>query len=300
MSKFHTWIHALRLRTLPLAVSGIVLGSFLAASHQNFHWNITIWAIITAVLLQILSNLANDYGDFSKGTDNENRVGPTRALQSGIIQPQEMKMALVITAALTLISGITLLTVSFDAHQLVYALLFFGLGVASIWAAITYTMGKKAYGYHGLGDVFVFVFFGWISVFGVYFLHTQSLTFSILLPASAIGFLSAGVLNLNNTRDIENDLDSGKLTFAVKLGLKNARTYQVVLFGLAVIFSSLYTTLFGSGMWQQLYWISVIPLAFVASKVLTVSNPRDLDPLLKVQALSTLLYSIAFGLGQVV
>lgn len=299
MSNFKAWIGAFRLRTLPLAIAGIILGSLLAKSNDSFDLNITLFAILTAILLQILSNLANDYGDFSKGTDNDQRVGPERALQSGKISKPQMKSALILFSILSLISGVILLWLSFGTHKLGYAMLFLLIGLSAIWAAIKYTVGKSAYGYQGLGDIFVFLFFGWVSVIGVYFLQVQSIDLPIFLPASALGILSAGVLNLNNTRDIVNDKNSGKFTLAVKLGYQNARKYQMVLFLLTLFTSLWYTLAFGSGMWQQLFWISVLPLSVVVIKTYQAQEPKELDPLLKLQALSTLLYAITFGLGQI-
>lgn len=299
MANFKAWISAFRLRTLPLAIAGIVLGSLLSWSHESYRLDITLLAIMTATLLQILSNLANDYGDFSKGTDNDQRVGPERALQSGKITQTQMKSALILFSLLSLASGILLLWISFGTQKLGYALLFLLIGLSSIWAAIKYTVGKSAYGYQGLGDVFVFIFFGWVSVIGVYFLQTQSIDLPVFLPASALGLLSTGVLNLNNTRDIVNDKDSGKFTLAVKLGYKNARKYQMILFISTLLISIWYTLSFGNGYFQQLYWISMLPLATVVFKVYRTEQPKELDPLLKVQALGTLLYAITFGLGQI-
>lgn len=299
MNNVKAWMSAFRLRTLPLAIAGIILGAFLAASHGKHHWDITGMAILTAVLLQVLSNLANDYGDFTKGTDNENRVGPERALQSGSITKSQMKSALFLFGFLSFSSGVFLLWLSFGTAKLMYALVFLVIGLLSIWAAIKYTVGKSAYGYQGLGDVFVFIFFGWVSVVGVYFLHVQTIELSVFLPASTLGLLSAGVLNLNNTRDIVNDKESGKITLAVKLGYTNARKYQMFLFIGAITLSSIFTSLFGTGVWQQLYWLSVIPLALVVIKTYNANSPKELDPLLKIQALSTLIYAITFGIGQI-
>ncbi len=299
MSKFKAWMGAFRLRTLPLALAGILLGSFLSASVGEHHWNITWMAILTATLLQVLSNLANDYGDFSKGTDNDNRVGPERALQSGAINPSQMKTALYIFGFLSLISGIVLLWLSFGTEKLLYALIFFLLGISAIWAAVKYTVGKSAYGYQGLGDLFVFLFFGWISVIGVYFLQVQTIDLTLFLPASCIGLLSAGVLNLNNTRDIKNDKESNKITLAVRLGFENAKKYQAFLLLLVIVFSLTFTLNTANGMIQQLYWVSMAPLCMVIFKTLNTNTPRELDPLLKVQALSTLLYALTFGLGQI-
>lgn len=299
MSNFKAWMGAFRLRTLPLALAGIILGSFLSASVDAHHWDITWMAILTATLLQVLSNLANDYGDFTKGTDNDNRVGPERALQSGAITQPQMKAALFVFAFLSLISGIILLWLSFGTEKLLYALVFFLIGISAIWAAVKYTVGKSAYGYQGLGDVFVFLFFGWVSVVGVYFLQVQTVDFNIFLPASCIGLLSAGVLNLNNTRDIENDKESHKITLAVRLGFDHAKKYQTILLVFVILFSLLFTVTNDSGLFQQLYWISFIPLILIVIQTLKMKTPKELDPLLKFQALSTLLYAITFGLGQV-
>lgn len=222
----------MRLRTLPLAASGILMGSALAdLSGNGSDRTITLLALLTALLLQILSNLANDYGDFMKGTDNEQRLGNTRALQSGNISPQAMLRAILIFVGLCLASGISLLYVASGGHFSIRFILFFILGIAAIAAAIKYTVGKSAYGYSGFGDVFVFVFFGPVAVLGVYILHhhIQWSWFSdkfMVLPAISMGLLSAGVLNTNNIRDIDNDRASGKHTLVVKVGLENARKYH--------------------------------------------------------------------------
>lgn len=299
MANTKAWISAFRLRTLPLAVAGIILGAFMASANGLHHWGITSMAILTAVLLQILSNLANDYGDYTKGTDNENRIGPERAMQSGAINPSQMKNALIFFGILSLISGVTLLGLSFGMNKLVYALIFLAIGIAAIWAAVKYTVGDSAYGYQGLGDLFVFIFFGWVSVVGVYFLHTQSIPLLVFLPASALGLLSAGVLNLNNTRDHINDKASGKNTLAVKLGFENAKKYQVGLLMIAFCLTEIYVFNTAQNGFAQLFLISMIPLGMVAIKTIKTNEPRDLDPLLKIQALSTLLFALTFGIGQV-
>ncbi|MGB0805700.1 MAG: 1,4-dihydroxy-2-naphthoate polyprenyltransferase [Salibacteraceae bacterium] len=299
MGNFKAWLSAFRLRTLPLAIAGILLGSFLALAQDKHNWIISLMAILTATLLQVLSNLANDYGDFTKGTDNENRVGPERAMQSGAINKKQMKNALILFSALSLLSGVVLLWVSFGTEKLLYALLFLFIGLSAIWAAIKYTVGDSAYGYQGLGDVFVFLFFGLVSVVGVYFLNVQSIDLKILLPASALGLLSTGVLNLNNTRDIENDKASNKNTLAVKLGYQKAKFYQLVLFLFALICTETYLLVNMNGVLAHLYLLSFIPLTIVIIKVLKTEIPKDLDPLLKVQAISTLLFAVTFGLGQI-
>lgn len=239
-TKRKTWIEALRLRTLPLAAGGIILGSFLPEVQLVFSWPIFILALLTAFGLQILSNLANDYGDFVKGTDNEERVGPQRALQSGVISKKEMKRALFICGGITLASGIALLAISFGPEQMFQLLIMLGIGLLAIWAAVQYTVGKRAYGYSGMGDLFVILFFGLVSVWGVSYLYLGELHPSILYPALSYGLLSAGVLNINNMRDIENDKASGKNTLVVKIGAQNAKVYHALLILSAVVLSFVY------------------------------------------------------------
>lgn len=236
--KTKAWISALRLRTLPLAAGGILLGSFIPET--NFQPMVVVYALTTALGLQILSNLANDYGDFIKGTDNERRIGPMRALQSGIIQKDEMKNALRICAALTFFSGVVLISVSFESDQWTGALGMLVVGLLAIWAAIRYTVGKKPYGYAGLGDVFVVAFFGIVSVCGVSYLHSGFLDKNVLYPALSYGFLAAGVLNINNMRDIDNDREAGKRTLVVQLGANGARLYHGTLIGFAFLLQAIY------------------------------------------------------------
>ncbi|MCK5816047.1 MAG: 1,4-dihydroxy-2-naphthoate octaprenyltransferase [Flavobacteriaceae bacterium] len=293
------YIQAARLRTLPLSISGIVLGSFLAASHGFFDWEIYVLAIFTTIGLQVLSNFANDYGDGVKGTDNEDRVGPTRALQSGAISPKQMLGTIKITGIVTLLIAVLLIYVSFGKENFYYSLLFLGLGIASIIAAIKYTMGKNAYGYTGLGDVFVFLFFGLLSVCGSYFLYTKQLELSIFFPAISIGLLSAGVLNLNNMRDCISDAKSNKNTLVVKNGEKFAKYYHYYLLIGAFLFALLFVILEFNSSIQFLFLIAFIPIFKHLHTVFKNENPQDLDPELKKLALSTFLFSILLGLGQV-
>ena len=298
MSKVKSWLQAARLRTLPLSVSGIILGSFLASTQiPNFSWGICVFALLTTIGFQVLSNFANDYGDGVKGTDNEDRVGPKRALQSGAILPNEMLKGIKITIALTLFVAIYLIYLSFGLDNLGYALLFLALGIASIVAAMKYTMGKSAYGYHGLGDVFVFLFFGLLSVCGTYFLYTHTLHLQIFLPAIAVGALSAAVLNLNNLRDRISDQKSNKNTLVVKLGEAAAKRYHYYLLIMAFVASLVYTIDHYTSPIQWMYLIAFVPLAIHFVKVLKNTDTRLLDPELKKVALSTFLYAILFGLG---
>ncbi|WP_405206477.1 1,4-dihydroxy-2-naphthoate octaprenyltransferase [Aquimarina sp. LLG6339-5] len=297
MTKFKAWISAARLRTLPLSLSGIIVGSALAG---GFGVSIIFWlAIATTLGLQILSNFANDYGDGVKGTDNEDRVGPQRALQSGAISDKEMFVGIVLTSIVTLFLAIFLIYASFGKEYFFYSVFFFLLGIAAIAAAIKYTMGNSAYGYRGLGDVFVFIFFGLVSVVGCYFLFTKDLNGLIFLPATAIGLLSSAVLNLNNMRDHDSDKKSKKNTLVVKLGIAKAKMYHYFLI-LGAIFSMLIYLIYTyKNYFNLLFLIVLIPLLVHLNKVIKTKDTKNLDPELKKVALSTFFLSILFSLGQI-
>ena len=297
--KIKHWLNAARLRTLPLSLSGIILGSFLAASQHQFQFLIFILAIGTTIGFQVLSNFANDYGDGVKGTDNENRVGPERALQSGIISPKQMLQGIYITIGITLLLALGLIYVSFGTENFLYSVLFFFLGIASIAAAMKYTMGKNAYGYSGLGDVFVFLFFGLLSVVGSTFLYTQSVHWTTFLPAMTIGFLSAGVLNLNNMRDRASDILSNKNTLVVTLGAEKAKIYHYFLLILGLLCSLVYVGIHYQSPFQFLFLIAFLPIVKHFITVVKNTIPANLDPELKKLALATFLYSLLFGLGQI-
>lgn len=299
-SKAKAWLSAFRLRTLPLAMSSILLGSFIAAYYQDFHWPVTALAIATTLFLQILSNLANDYGDGIKGTDNEDRIGPDRAIQSGAISVKEMRSMIVVFVFLSLLSGIGLIAVSFSAEMFNTAIFFLLLGVVAIAAAIKYTVGKSAYGYHGLGDVFVFLFFGLTGVVGTFYLHTHQLVWEVFLAGAAIGFLSSGVLNLNNMRDRLSDAKAGKNTLVVKIGGEAAKAYHAFLLIGALFSTALFIFLLDLGAWS---WIFLATLPLILKNLITVfknKEPQLLDPLLKQLALTTLLFVILLGVGVLV
>ena len=291
------YIQAARLRTLPLSVSGIIVGSFLA--FELFDLTICLLAILTTISLQVLSNFANDYGDGVKGTDNEDRIGPERALQSGAISPKQMLNAIKVTGLVTFCLALLLIYVSFGKENFGYSILFLVLGIASIVAAIKYTMGKNAYGYSGLGDVFVFIFFGLVSVCGSYFLYTKYLDLMIFFPAISIGLLSAGVLNLNNMRDRASDKKSNKNTLVVKIGAALAKKYHYFLLIGAFLCAVFYVGERYISLKSFLFIIAFIPIFKHLHTVYKNGNPKDLDPELKKLALSTFLFSILFGLGQI-
>lgn len=233
--KIKAWISAFRLRTLPLSLSGIILGSFIAFKIGEWNSLIFIFSVLTTVLFQIVSNLANDLGDTLKGADNEGRVGPVRSVQSGEIKVGEMKNAVAIFSLFSLISAgilIYLASISLTFNLIVIYLI---LAVLCVIAALMYTIGRKAYGYNGLGDLFVFVFFGLVSVLGVYTLYTNNFDVLNFLPAIAIGFLSTAVLNLNNMRDQVNDQQVSKNTLVVKIGPEKAVRYHFFLILTSII-----------------------------------------------------------------
>jgi len=299
MKQLGSWISACRLRTLPLSISGAIVGSGIAYSKSFFDSSIFVLTILTTLSLQILSNLANDYGDGVKGTDNEHRIGPERALQSGIISPKQMRNAIIFNVILCLILVFSLIYTAFGAEQFLTSLVFVILGILAIIAAIKYTVGASAYGYKALGDVMVFLFFGWLSVLGTYFLYSKQIDFLILMPASTIGLLSAGVLNLNNMRDLESDKLSNKNTLAGYFGFKNSKTYQQLLVVSALVLIGVYSFLkTNSAMYLLL--IAFVPFLFHLNIIRKIDNPKDYDPQLKVLALSTFLLAIIFSICQII
>lgn len=290
------WVEAARVRTLPLSVSGIIVGSFYAMSQGMFNWKIVVFALLTTLGLQILSNFANDYGDGVKGTDNKDRVGPMRAIQSGVISPAAMKKAMVLTSAITLLFAVLLIYFAFKDHYLLYSFIFFVLGILAIASAIRYTVGKGAYGYRGFGDVFVFIFFGLVSTFGVYFMFSKSIDWLLLLPAVAIGFLSVGVLNLNNMRDEASDRKSGKNTLVVKMGGAAAKKYHYFLVISAMILVFVFAFLNDFHFDQYIFVVAYFPMISHLITVYRNQNPKFLDPELKKLAISTFLLAVLLAL----
>ena len=299
-------IKAARLRTLPLSVSGIIVGSFLGVNYLNsiaigsvklITWMSPIFwlAILTTIGFQVLSNFANDYGDGVKGTD-DNRKGEARMVSSGAITPKQMKTAMVITTIVTLIIALLLIYVAFGSENFGYSIVFFGLGIASITAAIKYTVGNSAYGYSGFGDVFVFVFFGLLSTMGSYFLFTKSINFQIFLPAITIGLLSTAVLNLNNLRDSEEDQKNNKNTLVVKLGILRAKKYHYFLIFGALTSALIFVYLNYNSMYQMVFLIAFIPLILNIKTVAKNKIPEKLDSELKKVALSTFLFAVLFSI----
>jgi 1,4-dihydroxy-2-naphthoate octaprenyltransferase len=303
------WIEAARLRTLPLSVSGILVGSIYALANptqeiltptQVFNWKIFGFAMLTTLGLQVLSNFANDYGDGMRGTDNEDRIGPKRAIQSGAISPAAMKRGIVVTALLTLLSAVLLIYFSFRDQHIGYSVFFFILGLLAIASAIRYTIGNTAYGYRGYGDMFVFIFFGLVSTLGVNFLHSKQVDLQLMLPAVAIGLLSVGVLNLNNMRDEISDRKAGKNTLVVKLGGEKAKKYHYFLIITAMVLVLVFAIIYnGTGFRfdQYIFVVAYFPLTSHLIRVYKNRDPRALDPELKRLALSTFFLSVLLALS---
>ncbi|WP_420315794.1 1,4-dihydroxy-2-naphthoate octaprenyltransferase [Ekhidna sp.] len=291
-----SWIKAFRLRTLPLAFSGWLIGVTLAGNEVALNYVIAGLTLLTAIFLQILSNLANDYGDASSGVD-DNRTGEERMVSSGRISAQAMKNAMVIFSILSFIAGLILLYLSFE-NDFVSAVVFLIIGLVGIGAAIKYTVGKNPYGYAGFGDAFVFVFFGVVLVFGSYYLQTQTLNWEVLLPAFSMGFFSVGVLNVNNIRDIETDKMAGKNSLPVRMGREAAIRYHIMLLQGGLLLSIIFVILNFQSWIGFLFVLVNVP--FIKHIKAVKNKPsKELDPHLKQMAISTLIFSLLFSVGQI-
>jgi 1,4-dihydroxy-2-naphthoate polyprenyltransferase len=297
-STFSTWLQAVRPRTLPLALACIGLGIFLALADGVFDGRVAMLCVSTALFLQILSNLANDYGDFVHGADSAGRQGPVRVVQSGLISPQAMKAAIGLFALLSALSGLTLVWLAFGAQALTWVVIFVVIGALAIAAAITYTAGGVAFGYAGLGDLAVFLFFGWAAVLGTYFLQAQRLEWLLLLPATSAGLLAVAVLNVNNIRDIESDARAGKLSVPVRLGRRRAAIYHWALLLFALAAAIVYVLLTFTSWWQFLFLLTVPFFWRNGTAVARAQSPAAVSPLLKHTVLLALIFVILFGLGQ--
>lgn len=297
MQQLSVWLAAARLRTLPLSVSGIILGNGMAWLDGDFSWGIFLLALLTTISFQVLSNFANDYGDGVKGTDNDKRLGPKRVLQQGLLSRSALKRGIQVTAGISLLLTLILIGSTFDSSQWGKALFFIALGIASIVAAIKYTVGDSAYGYYALGDLFVFLFFGGVSVLGSYYLQTQLFSIDLILPAASIGLFSTAVLNLNNLRDMENDKASKKWTIPLLLGFDRGRVYHAILILGGFLLTGLYAYKSGIGLLAYLSLVLFLPLGKHLHRVKRSAGGKSLDPELKVVALSTFFFSLLFVIG---
>jgi 1,4-dihydroxy-2-naphthoate octaprenyltransferase len=291
------WIIAARLRTLPLAVSNILLGSFLAYYHGKFSVIILLLGLATAVLLQVLSNFANDYGDFVNGADEKRISKYERVLQSGKINPKQMRWMLIILTLLTFVTGISLIVLATRTLGTIALVVFFCIGILCIIAAITYTIGKKPYGYIGMGDIAVFIFFGIVGVCGIYVLQTRQWDWHVLFPAASFGLLSMGVLNINNIRDLESDRLSGKKTLVVRIGLEKAKIYHTWLILIAVILGIVSTLLDFHNAFQLLYLLTIPFFIMNVYRVRSSKYSGMLDDELRNLSLTAFFFSVTYGLG---
>ena len=290
------WIIAIRPRTLPLSSSGVILGivlgfSYLLTKNPTYlHENLisiiasAIFILITAVLLQVLSNFANDFGDAKSGVDNPNRVGPKRGLVTGAMTLEELKKGIIVVTAITIFSGIIAVGLAFFKEPMLL-ISFLGIGLLAIIAAITYTVGI-VYGYKGLGDISVFIFFGLVSVLGAQFMISKELTLESYLLASLSGFMSVMVLNVNNLRDFKSDILTGKNSLVVKMGLKGGKIYHL---SLLIILSNLWASVL----------IILASILYVKSGVFCI-NPKNidgvLDPMLKKTSIGACIINLTFSL----
>ena len=297
--KIQAAIKSMRLRTLPLSLAGVVLGILLATAD----YKVNIWAVVlillTTVCLQILSNLSNELGDVLHGTDTADRVGPQYGLNSGAMTVREMKILIGVFVGLCLVSGVAMIWVSFGTLLSLESICLMLLGAAAILGAMKYTLGRNPYGYRGLGDVFVFIFFGIVSVLGGYFVAAHTLhSWYLLLPAAAIGFFSVGVLNVNNIRDMETDA-ANRVTVAIRLGDKRAKIYQTVLIVLGWAAMVAFTLLRFRDPWHWLFVIT-LPLYVLHLAGVWKRTGKALDPMLPLLVMSTFLFSLLAGFGFIV
>jgi 1,4-dihydroxy-2-naphthoate octaprenyltransferase len=288
--KFEYWIKAARLRTLPLAFSCVLLSASLVLINQgNLSIKLLLLTLTTTLLLQILSNFANDYGDAIKNAD-KNRIGEQRMVQSGKISRYQMKIAIVIFSILSLIIGVYLVFNVFQ-DEIFKILIFISLGVSAIVAAIKYTVGKSPYGYKAFGDLSVFIFFGIVGVIGSYYLFTKNFHWLTIPGALFTGFMSCGVLNLNNMRDYENDKKNNKLTLVVKMGIDKSKIYHITLLVFSII--SFISIVIFTNAYEYIF--SIAPLFFIIRHMYFLSKHHlnnTLDSQLKTVALSCFCCSV--------
>lgn len=295
-TKREAWIVASRPRTLPLALSSIALGGFLAGADESFSWLIVLLSGLTMASMQILSNLANDYGDSIHGADSDARSGPKRVSQMGLLSREEMRSGMLVCAVLAVLFGLAALLVAFGLNQALWIIGFVVIGGAGIWAAIAYTATANPYGYQGLGDLFVFLFFGLIPTLGTYLLQNQSFSGWLLLPAAAGGLLATAVLNVNNVRDIDSDRLAGKRSIPVRIGYEQAIGYHWALLIVPYLLVTLYTIFQYHSPWQWLFLLT-LPLVVLNGRAVANTPRAELDPMLKRTVLLNVLFVVLFGVG---
>ena len=295
MKKIRYYIASMRLRTLPLSMSGVILGLMLAAADYQVRWDTIVLTLLTTAFLQILANVSNEYGDYKSGTDSSDRKGPAYSLTGGFLTENDFKVMIWIYIILCAVSGLALIKISFGTLIDLEPALMILLGAAAIKAATHYTLGKNPYGYRGLGDIYVFLFFGLVSVLGAYYVASHNLRPLMLLPASAIGLFSVGVLNVNNIRDMETDARTRK-TIPLRIGERNAKIYQTALVAGGWICMTVFTFLRIPDPWHFLF-LATLPLFLIHIVGVWKKSGKALDPMLPLLVMSTFAFSILGGLG---
>lgn len=294
--KLRSAIRSLRLRTLPLSLGGVVLGALLAASDFVVSPWVMVLLFLTTVFLQILSNLSNELGDVLNGTDTPDRQGPDYGIAEGGLSVSDMKRLISAIATACALSGCAMIWVSFGTLFSIRSISLLILGALAIIAAMRYTLGPSPYGYRGLGDIAVFIFFGLVSVLGGYYVCAHTIISPMLiLPAAAVGFFSVGVLNVNNIRDMKTD-SINRVTVAIKLGLKGSRIYQTVLIALGWILLVCFTAVYKPSPWHYLFLI-VFPLHLIHLKGIWSRKEKALDPMLPLLVMSTFLLCLILGIS---
>ena len=296
-SKFILWLKAFRLYSLMVSSAGIIMGTFIAASYGYFRLDVFIFTLLTTWCLHLLCNISNDYGDAVRNTDADHDFGDIRYVQDGLLSLKEVKNMCIALAILSAVFGTLMIFSALGMQLTLIHIVFFLLGAFAIYGAVAYTNGKKPYGYIGLGDFSVFLFFGIATVAGSYYLQTLLFDFSILIPAAAIGMPIIGLLNNNNIRDINSDYKSGKITIAYRLGERNARIYQYILIALLFILSAIYVLLHYKNLWQWMFLLMLIPFGMYIKAFYKAKTPHEYHKLMGMISILTLLFGIVYGLG---
>lgn len=289
----------MRLRTLPLSLSGVSLGLMLAAADYRVGWGTAVWTLLTTVCLQILSNICNELGDTLNGVDRAERKGPKYSLAEGGMTVREMKWFIAATVICCIACGLCMIRSSFGTLLALEPVCLMMLGAAAISGAMKYTLGRNPYGYRGLGDVYVFLFFGIVAVLGSYFVAARTIpSWILLLPACGIGMLSIGVLNVNNMRDMNSD-EGIRITIPLRIGLRNARIYQTILVCGGIVCITVYSLLRFPDPWHYLYLVT-LPLFVIHLRGIWTRQDEALDPMLPLLVISTFALSLLAGAGYLV
>lgn len=288
IERWKIWLLASRPRTLPAAATPVIVGSAVAFVEGSFRPGAGIAALLAALLLQIGSNLANDVFDYHKGADTQDRLGPLRVTQAGLLSPGQVLAGMWVVFGLAALLGVYLAVVAGWAVILI--------GVASILAAIAYTGGPFPFGYYGLGDLFVFIFFGLVATCGTYFVHTGTVSALALGSAVPVGLLITAILVVNNLRDIDTDRRTGKQTLAVRLGAQGARREYLACLVIAYMLPVLLYILKVAPAWGLLAWLSLPAAAGLVRKVWRQAG-KPLNQVLAGTGQLTLLYGLLYSAG---